>query len=95
MTNINTNLMHKTKLPTTTITMFTGIVMVSYILFVSLISENNAEATICFDCPGAQFHLDEAKKSIDAGDLDGALKHIDEAKGLLENSTTLENFTIK
>ena len=47
--------MHKTKLPTTTITMFTGIVMVSYILFVSLISENNAEATICFDCPGAQF----------------------------------------
>ena len=60
--------MHKTKLPTTTITMFTGIVMVSYILFVSLISENNAEATICFDCPGAQFHLDEAKKSIDAGE---------------------------
>ena len=95
MTNTNTNLMHKTKLPTTTITMFTGIVMVSYILFVSLISENNAEATICSDCPEAQFRLDEAKKSIDAGDLDGALKHIDEAKGLLENSTTLDNSTIK
>ena len=60
-----------------------------------MISEKNAEATICFDCPGAQFHLDEAKKLIDAGDLDGALKHIDSAKGLLENSTSLENSTVK
>jgi hypothetical protein len=67
---------------------FSGIVMVSYILFVSLISEKNAEATICFDCPGAKSHLDEAKKSIDAGDIDGAIKHIDAAKGLSENSTT-------
>lgn len=24
-------------------------------------------ATYCFDCPGANFHLDEAKKSIDNG----------------------------
>ena len=87
MTKINTNLMHKTKLPTTTITIFSGIIMVSYILLVSLISEKNAEATICFDCPGAQFHLDEAKKAIDAGNLEGALEHIDAAKGLLENST--------
>jgi hypothetical protein len=55
-----------------------------------LISEKNAEATICicFDCPGAKSHPDEAKKSIDARDIDGAIKHIDAAKGLLENSTT-------
>ena len=53
-----------------------------------MISEKNAEATICFDCLGAKSHIDEAKKSIDAGDIDGAIKHIDAAKGLLENSTT-------
>ena len=60
----------------------------SYILFVSLISEKNAEATIRFDCLGAKSHLDEAKKSIDAGDMDRAIKHIDAAKGLLQNATT-------
>ncbi len=39
--------------------------------------------TICFDCPGAQFHLDEAKRSIDSGDYDGAKNHIDQAKQLI------------
>jgi hypothetical protein len=29
-----------------------------------MISEKNAEATICFDCPRAKSHLDEAKKSM-------------------------------
>jgi hypothetical protein len=27
-----------------------------------MISEKNAEATICFDCPRAKSHPDEAKK---------------------------------
>jgi hypothetical protein len=39
--------------------------------------------TICFECPGAQFHLDEAKRSIDSGDYDGAKNHIDQAKQLI------------
>ena len=40
-------------------------------------------ATICFDCPDANFHLDEAKKSIDKGDYSGAKNHIDQAKQLI------------
>jgi len=40
-------------------------------------------ATICFDCPYANFHLDEAKKSIDKGDYSGAKNHIDQAKQLI------------
>lgn len=40
-------------------------------------------ATICFDCPDANFHLDEAKKSIDNGDYNGAKNHIDQAKQLI------------
>lgn len=78
--------MNKTKLTIiTTITML----MASSLLFVSLIPEKNVEATICFDCPAdANKHLDEAKKSIDAGDIEGAKKHIDAAKGLLDNSTS-------
>ena len=60
----------------------------SYILFVSLISEKNAEATMCFGCPGAKSHLDEAKISIDEGDIDGDIKHIDATKGILQNATT-------
>ena len=40
-------------------------------------------ATICFDCPDANFHLDEAKKSIDKGDYSGAQNHIDQAKQLI------------
>lgn len=43
-------------------------------------------ATICFDCPGANFHLDEAKKSIDNGDYAGAKNHIDQAKQLIGKS---------
>ena len=42
-------------------------------------------ATICFDCPGANFHLDEAKKSIDNGNYSGAKNHIDQAKALIGN----------
>ena len=43
-------------------------------------------ATICFDCPNANFHLDEAKKSIDKGDYNGAKNHIDQAKQLIGQS---------
>ncbi|HKR73787.1 MAG TPA: hypothetical protein VJR94_06710 [Candidatus Nitrosocosmicus sp.] len=43
-------------------------------------------ATICFDCPDADFHLDEAKKSIDNGDYNGAKNHIDQAKQLIGQS---------
>ena len=56
-----------------------------------MISEKNAEATICFDCPRAKSHLDEAKKIYDAGDIDGAIKHIDAAKRFLEKSTKNKN----
>ena len=40
-------------------------------------------STYCFDCPDANFHLDEAKKSIDKGDYSGAKNHIDQAKQLI------------
>ena len=40
-------------------------------------------ATICFDCPNANFHLDEAKKSIDNGDYSSAKNHIDQAKEII------------
>jgi hypothetical protein len=37
-----------------------------------------------FSCPfPADFHLDEAKKSIDNGDYDGAKNHIDQTKQLV------------
>ena len=36
-----------------------------------------------FDCPDANYHLDEAKKSIDNGDYNGAKNHIDQAKQLI------------
>lgn len=52
--------------------------------------------TYCFDCPGAQFHLGEAKKSIDSGNYDGAKNHIDQAKQLIgqsENSQSSNNST--
>ena len=45
-------------------------------------------ATICFDCPGANFHLDQAKKSIDSGDYEGAKNHIDQAKQLIGQSNS-------
>jgi hypothetical protein len=38
--------------------------MVSYVLFVSTMFEKYAEATICFECPGAKSHPDEDKKSM-------------------------------
>jgi hypothetical protein len=43
-------------------------------------------ATYCFDCPDANFHLDEAKKAIDNGDNSGAKNHIDQAKQLIGQS---------
>ena len=72
----------QTKLSSKTIMMMLSIIlMASSIATVSLISEKNAEATICFDCPGeANKHLDEAKKSLDAKDIEGAKTHIDKAK---------------
>jgi len=45
-------------------------------------------ATFCFDCPEATFHLDEAKKSIDGGDYEGAKDHIDQAKQLIGQSNS-------
>lgn len=45
-------------------------------------------ATYCFDCPSANFHLDEAKKAIDNGDYSGAKNHIDQAKQLIGQSTS-------
>ena len=42
--------------------------------------------TYCFDCPDANFHLDEAKKAIDNGDSSGAKNHIDRAKQLIGQS---------
>jgi len=50
-------------------------------------------ATICFYCPGknVNFHLDEAKKSIDNGGYAGAKNHIDQAKqiiGQMSSSST-------
>ena len=65
------------------------VVVTSFLMFGTLISEKKADGTICFDCPGeANKHLDEAKKSLDSGDIEGAKKHIDPEKGLLENSTS-------
>jgi len=85
--------MNKTKLSSRTNSAMT-MVMLSAMLVVwtssfLLIPEKNlAEATICFDCPEeANKHLDEAKKSIDSGDTEGAKKHIDIAQGILNNST--------
>jgi hypothetical protein len=80
---------NKTKLPSKTIMMMLAIIlMASSIAVLSLISEKNAEATICFDCPGeADKHLDEAKKSLDAKDIEGAKMHIDKAKEILANSS--------
>ena len=71
----------------TTMKMLSAMLMIS-LLSVSLLSEKDAEASICFDCPDANEHLDEAKKSLDSGDTEGAKEHIDAAKGLLENSTS-------
>lgn len=48
-------------------------------------------ATYCFDCPGANYHLDEAKKSIDNGDYNNAKNHIDQAKQLIEHSMPANN----
>lgn len=40
-------------------------------------------STYCFDCPDANFHLDEAKKAIDSGNYSSAKNHIDQAKQLI------------
>jgi len=70
-----------------TMVMLSAAMLVGASSFLLIPEKNVAEATICFDCPAANEHLDEAKKSIDSGDTEGAKKHIDAAKGLLENST--------
>jgi hypothetical protein len=80
--------MNKTKLSRITTMMMLSVMLMVSFLYVSLLSEKDAEATICFDCPKANEHLDEAKKSLDSDDTEGAKKHIDAAKGLLENSTS-------
>jgi len=62
-------------------TMLSAILIASSLLFVSWISEHNAEAGICPPmCDEAKQHLDEAKKSLDAGDAEGAKTHIDKAR---------------
>ena len=55
-----------------------------------MISEKNAEATICFDFQG-QNRIQMKPKIYDAGDIDGAIKHIDAGKGFLEKSTKNRN----
>ena len=77
-------------------TMLSAILVASSLLFVSWISEQNAEAglknwekgTPCPPlCPDeAKQHLDEAKKSLDEGDTEGAKTHIDKAKESLGDS---------
>jgi hypothetical protein len=81
--------MYKSKLSIKTpIMILSTMLMGSSIVFGSLISEKNAEATICFDCPAdANKHLDEAKKSLDSGDIEDAKKHIEVAQGILANAT--------
>lgn len=64
------------------------LVAASSLLFVSWLSQQNAEAgcpPICVD--EAKQHLDEAKKSLDAGDKEGSETHIDKAKESLDDST--------
>ena len=86
--------MNKTKLSSRTNSAIMMMVMLSAMLvlgassFLLIPEKNVAEATICFDCPEeANKHLDEAKKSIDSGDTEGAKKHIDIAQGILNNFT--------
>ncbi|MDR4512516.1 MAG: hypothetical protein MRJ93_12520 [Nitrososphaeraceae archaeon] len=71
--------MNKSKLQGT---MLSAILVASSLLFVSWISEHNAEADIICPptCDEAKQHLDEAKKSLDAGDTEGAKTHIDKAR---------------
>lgn len=62
-----------------------NVALIAFDLF-SMIEINfyqSSYATICFDCPDANFHLNEAKKSIDKGDYSGAKNHIDQAKQLI------------
>ncbi|ALI37661.1 hypothetical protein NMY3_03479 [Candidatus Nitrosocosmicus oleophilus] len=64
---------------------FFTVALIAFGLF-SMIEINiyqSSYATICFDCPDANSHLDEAKKSIDKGDYSGAKNHIDQAKQLI------------
>ncbi len=64
--------------------------LITFGLF-SIIGANSyhlSYATYCFDCPDANFHLDEAKKAIDNGDYNSAKNHIGQAKQLIGQSTT-------
>ena len=48
-----------------------------------MLTSANYARDYCFDCPDANFHLDEAKKSIDNGYYSSAKNHIDQAKQLI------------
>jgi len=64
---------------------FFTVALIAFGLF-SMIEINiyqSSYATICFDCPDANFHLDEAKKSIDNGDYSSAKNHIDQPKEII------------
>ncbi|MDR4512760.1 MAG: hypothetical protein MRJ93_13765 [Nitrososphaeraceae archaeon] len=51
-------------------------------------SEKQIDSTICYMyVDQAKQHLDKAKKSLDAGDTEGAKTHIDKAKESLEDSS--------
>ena len=53
-------------------------------------------ATICFDCPNANFYLDEAKNSVDNGDYNSAKNHIDQAKELIgQHGSSIEPDSLK
>jgi hypothetical protein len=83
----NTKLSNRTKSAMKMMTL-SAMLVVGASSFLLIPEKNVAEATICFDCPEeANKHLDEAKKSIDSGDTEGAKKHIDIAQGILNNST--------
>jgi len=66
-----------------------SLVIASSLMFVSLASEKQVDATICppMCVDQAKQHLDEAKKSLDAGDTEGAKIHIDKAKESLGDSS--------
>ena len=80
--------MKKPKLQGTTI-MLSALLLASSLLFVSWLSDQNAEADIICPptCDEAKQHLDEAKKSLEAGDTEGAKMHIDKARQSIGDST--------
>jgi len=79
--------MKKLKLQGKTV-LLSSILIASSLMFVSWISNENAEADIICPptCDEAKQHLDEAKKSLDAGDTEGAKTHMDKAKQSIGDS---------